>query len=64
MNTSLLPIVDVCMYGGALDRVDFEDNRNDYEREVCEEDGTEFIPYDLDYEKYDIAVLEVAASWI
>lgn len=64
LNTGLLPIVDVCMYGGLLDPANIESAYNDFERYNCEEDGTEFHYVDLDYDKFDMAVLEIAAGYI
>lgn len=59
LNSSLLPLVDVCMYGGVLDRNDFESEYNELMQD--EENSTE---YELDWDKFDVAVLEIAAQYV
>lgn len=64
LNSSLLPIVDVCMYGGILDATAFESDYNAQEQEYCEEDGEEYHYIDLDSGKYDKEVVSIAADYV
>lgn len=64
LNSSLLPIVDVCMYGGILDAAEFESDYNAQKQEFCEEDGEEYHYIDLDSGKYDKEVVSIAVDYV